>query len=349
MRRYDYTFLEQDRIPGDLINVITGIYTMKSNNDNRKEKYNTIFTELEKIAIVQSVKGSNEIEGIVTTDERINEIVNRKSAPLNHNEEEIAGYRDALNLIHNNYQNLSISESNILSLHKTMLQIANSDVAGKYKEHDNLIMEVKSDETRSVRFTPVLASETKSAMEQLLLAYIDARDNSNINQLLLIPCVTLDFLCIHPFSDGNGRMSRLLTLLLLYKAGFDAGKYISFEEQINKTKGYYYESLKKSSINWHENKNDYFYFVEHFLITLFNCYKELDKRFATINSKKINKTSRIEATILNSILPISKREISDILPDVSVTTIEFIIAKMLKEEKIKKIGEGKNTRYIRKD
>ena len=144
-------------------------------------------------------------------------------------------------------------------------------------------------------------------------------------------------------------MSRLLTLLLLYKAGFDAGRYISFEEQINKTKGYYYESLRKSSINWHENNNDYFFFVENFLITLFNCYKELDKRFATVNSKKINKSSRIEATILNSVLPISKKEIAAILPDVSITTIETVLGKMLKEEKIIKIGEGVNTKYIRKD
>ena len=348
MKKYDYSFLEKDKIPGNLINILTSIYEMKFNNENRKEKYKEVFTELEKIAIVQSVKGSNAIEGILTTDERINEIVNRSSAPLNHNEEEIAGYRDALNLIHNNYQNINVTETNILSLHEMMLHIAKPDTAGKYKEYDNVIMEIKSDGTKCVRFTPVSASETKKAMEQLILAYKDARDNSNINQLLLIPCVILDFLCIHPFLDGNGRMSRLLTLLLLYKAGFDAGRYISFEEQINKTKGSYYEALRKSSINWHENNNDYFFFVENFLITLFNCYKELDKRFATVNSKKINKTTRIEATILNSLLPISKKEISEILPDASITTIEAILAKMLKEDKITKIGEGKNTKYIRK-
>ncbi len=348
MRKYDYSFLEKDKIPGGLVNVLTGIYSMKADNDHRKEKYDAVFTELEKIAIVQSVKGSNAIEGILTTDERINEIVNRNSAPLNHNEEEIAGYRDALNLIHNHYQELSFGEANLFSLHEMMLKVAKPNVAGKYKEQDNVIMEVKSDGTRCVRFTPVLATETKSAMEQLVLAYIDARDNSNVNQLLLIPCVILDFLCIHPFSAGNGRMSRLLTLLLLYKAGFDAGKYISFEEQINKTKGYYYEALRKSSIHWHENQNDYFYFVENFLVTLFNCYKELDKRFATVNSKKISKTSRIEATILNSLLPISKKEISDILPDVAVTTIEAVLGKMLREEKITKIGQGKNVRYVRK-
>ena len=347
MRKFDYSFLEFNKIPGNLINVLTSIYSMKSSNDNRKEKFPNIFTELEKIAIVQSVKGSNAIEGILTTDERINEIVNKSSAPLNHNEEEIAGYRDVLNMIHTRHDSLNISEANIISFHEILLRTAKPNVAGKYKTSDNVIMEIKQDGTRSVRFSPVPAIDTKSSMEQLLLAYIDARDNPNINQLLLIPCVILDFLCIHPFSDGNGRMSRLLTLLLLYKAGFDAGKYISFEEQINKTKGYYYEALRKSSISWHENQNDYFFFVENFLMTLFTCYKELDKRFATVNSKKINKTSRIEATILNSILPISKKEISNILPDVSVTTIESVLSKMIKDNKIVKIGEGRNTRYIR--
>lgn len=165
-------------------------------------------------------------------------------------------------------------------------------------------MEVSPEGIRKIRFSSTKASETPTAMEQLFLAYIEARDNQNINQLLLIPCVVLDFLCIHPFSDGNGRMSRLISLLLLYKAGFDAEKYISFEEQINKEKGMYYESLRLSSINWHDNNNDYFCFIENFLITLFRCYKELDKRFLTVDSKKISKSTRIEATVLNSILPI---------------------------------------------
>ncbi len=286
---------------------------------------------------------------ILTTDERIQQIVNKSSAPLNQDEEEIAGYRDALNLIHNNYPMLSITEKNILSLHEVLLHTAIPNVAGKYKEHDNVIMEVRPDGTRSVRFTPISTKETRASMEQAILAYIDARNNPNINSLLLIPCFILDFLCIHPFSDGNGRMSRLLTLLLLYQDEFDAGKYISFEEQINKNKAYYYEALRKSSVDWNENKNDYFYFVENFLITLFSCYKELDKRFATANSKMINKTTRIEATILNSLLPISKKEISDILPDVSISTIETVLSKMMKENKIRKVGEGRNTRYIRND
>ncbi len=348
MRVFDYSFLENRNIPGGLINVLVGIYTMRIDNENRKNVFPGVFTELEKIAVVQSVKGSNAIEGILTTDERIRAIVNNSSAPLNHNEKEIAGYRDVLNAIHNNYEELVFSEADILSFHKMLLESAKPDAAGRYKEVDNVIMEVRSDGSRNVRFKPMSAKETPKAMEQLVLAYTDARCNPNINQLLLIPCVILDFLCIHPFSDGNGRMSRLLSLLLLYKAGFDAGKYMSFEEQINKGKDFYYEALRKSSIDWERNENDYFPFVENFLATLLSCYKELDKRFATVNSKKINKTTRIEATVLNSLPPISKKEIGELLPDVSITTIETVLARMLKEDKIMKVGEGTKTKYIRK-
>jgi len=199
-----------------------------------------------------------------------------------------------------------------------------------------------------VRFSPVAASDTKEAMEQLVLAYKDACQENSINKLILIPCVVLDFLCIHPFDDGNGRMSRILSLLLLYKAGFDAGKYISFEEQINKRKGMYYESLKRSSDGWHENNNNYFYFVGNFLMNLLCCYQELDKRFSTVNSKKINKTSRIESTVLNSLIPISKKEICNILPDVSPTTVELVLSKMLKDGLIVKLGASYSTRYYRK-
>ena len=178
---------------------------------------------------------------------------------------------------------------------------------------------------------------------------MDASNNSNINQLLLIPCVILDFLCIHPFKDENGIVSRLLSLLLLYKNGFDAGKYVSFEEQINNNKGYYYETLRESSLGWDTNENTYVPFIQSFLSTLYMCYKELDKRFNVINSNKITKKARIEATVLNSLTAISKAEICNVLPDVSPSTIEAVLGIMVKEGRIKIIGNGKNTRYIAKN
>lgn len=347
MRSFNYSFLESGMLPAGLVNIVSAIVELREREAERKGSYPDIFTRLESIAKVQSVKGSNAIEGIVTSEQRINEIVNQNSAPLNHNEGEIAGYRDALNLIHREFLSLDIRERDILRLHEIMLNYAPVN-GGEYKQSDNIIMEIDASGMRSVRFAPTPANETAPAMEQLILAYMDARSNYNINQLLLVPCFILDFLCIHPFLDGNGRMSRLLSLLLLYKNGFDAGKYISFEEQINKGKYDYYEALRLSSKDWHENQNSYFPFIENFITTLLFCYKELDKRFAVVNATKVTKQRRVEATVLNSLLPISKQEICYVLPDVSPTTVEAVLADMVKNGRVEKVGIGRRTKYIKK-
>ena len=344
MRKFDYSLLEKGLLPAGLVNVVSAIAELRARESQMKGHYPDVFTRLESMAKVQSVKGSNAIEGIITTDQRVNEIVNQNSAPLNHNEMEIAGYRDALNLIHENHDSLDIRERDILRIHEIMLSYAPVR-GGVYKQSDNIIMEADAAGQRRVRFAPTPANETSAAMEQLILAFTDARSNYSVNQLLLIPCFVLDFLCIHPFADGNGRMSRLLSLLLLYKNDFDAGKYISFEEQINKGKWDYYEALRLSSYGWHENTSSYFPFIENFIATLLYCYKELDKRFAVVHAKKVSKRERIEATVLNSILPISKQEICYILPDVSPTTVEAVLAAMVRNGAVDKVGSGKNTKY----
>ena len=348
MKRYDYSFLKSMKVPSSFLSMTNTIYSLKTIAEEKKKEYPDIFTNLQKIAIVQSVKGSNAIEGIVTTDKRIEEIVNQNSNPLNHSEKEIAGYKDALNIVHSNYETLGFTIETIKSLHRIMLNHTELLHRGEFKQDDNVIRERYADGTTRIRFTPVQASQTGNAMEELVYAYMDARDDSEINQLLLIPCVILDFLCIHPFQDGNGRMSRLLSLLLMYKNGFDISKYVSFEEQINLSKENYYEALRLSSIGWHENTNDYIPFMENFLFTLYLCYKELDKRFVTLKSGKVSKINRVEETIMASFLPISKKEIENLLPDISVTTIEKVLSNMLKEGKITKIGTTNNAKYIKK-
>jgi Fic family protein len=347
MRYFDYSFLEHGMLPAGLVSAVGAISELRERESVLKATYPDVFTRLESVAKVQSVKGSNEIEGIVTSEQRINEIVNQNSAPLNHNEAEIAGYRDALALVHAGYAALDVRERDILRLHEIMLSYSPNG-GGHYKDSDNVIMEVDANGARRVRFVPVSAAETAETMEQLILAYMDARDNSAVNRLLLIPCFILDFLCIHPFADGNGRISRLLSLLLLYKSGFDAGRYISFEEQINRNKAGYYRGLKDSSDGWHTGENSYFPFIESFAATLLMCYRELDKRFAVVNSGKVSKRGRIEATVLNSLLPISKREVCYILPDVSPTTVEAVIASMLKSGSIAKVGSARNTKYVKR-
>lgn len=347
MKKYDYLFLKNLKVPASFLSMTNAIYSVQTIADEKKSEYPDIFTNLQKIAIIQSVKGSNAIEGIVTTDKRIEEIVNQNSNPINHSEKEIAGYKNALNLIHTNYQTMSFNIESLKSLHHIMLEYTELMHHNEFKQEDNIICERCADETTRIRFMPVKASETEKAMNELVYAYMDARDNSEINKLLLIPCVILDFLCIHPFQDGNGRISRLLLLLLMYKSGFDVSKYVSFEEQINLSKRNYYEALRLSSIGWHENNNDYIPFIENFLYTLYLCYKELDKRFLTIKSGKIKKTKRVEETVLSSFIPISKKEIQNLLPDISVTTIEKVLSNMINEGKIVKIGNTNNAKYIK--
>lgn len=347
MKIYDYSFLRNMRVPVRFMTFTNAIYSLRGMEEEKKKIYPDIFTALQKLAVVQSVKSSNAIEGIVTTDKRIEEIVNRSSAPLNHNEREIAGYRDALGLIHTRSEEMVLNEETVLNLHRILLDQTALSYGGRYKTEDNIIRETHPDGTSRIRWAPVPAKDTPAAMEQLFLAYTAARDDSEIDQLLLIPCFILDFLCIHPFRDGNGRMSRLLSLLLLYKNGFDISKYVSFEEQINAAKGDYYEALKQSSFGWHDNTNDYIPFIENFLYTLYLCYTELDKRFLTLGSKKVSKKKRVESAVMNAFLPIGKKEICGLLPDVSATTVEQVLASMLKDGRIRKTGSTRNAKYIK--
>jgi Fic family protein len=244
---------------------------------------------------------------------------------------------------------LEVNERQILNLF-SILQQYNSRMKDKnYKGVDNTIVSIDSSGKRKLHFQPVAAKDTPLAMEQLMLAYTDASCDFSINSLLLIPCFILDFLCIHPFVDGNGRMSHLLSLLLLYKNNFDVGKYISFEEQINRRKDDCYNALALSSQNWHENGNDYIPFMENFLFTLFLCYHELNKRFSTVGSKKTTVKSIIRNTINESFRLISKRELANAFPEINIDAIESALSQLLKEGVIEKVGSNKNARYKRAD
>lgn len=348
MRRFDYSFLEREAIPSHIVSLLFAIARNRNAADSLREKLPNVFTNLVKIAKVQSVKASNAIEGIITTDKRIESIVNDGTEPLNHDEKEIAGYRDALNRIHNDYPTIDVQLRQILLLHATLLEYAQTPTRGHLKAEDNVIAARRADGTRSIIYVPTPARETQEAMEQLELAFYEGRQNSNINPLLLIPCYILDFLCIHPFMDGNGRMSRLLTLLLLFKTGYDVGKYVSLEYIINENKGSYYQKLYESSTGWSENPNTYWPFVENFLLTLLLAYDELARRYEIIKDKKLSKAERVEQTIMNTLGRITKEEIHRIWPDISYNTIESELSKLLKEGKIAKVGTTNGASYYRK-
>lgn len=345
MRKYDYSFLK-NKVPGKVFGLTGIISDLRSKEEFRKLQYSDTFEVLRQKAVIESVEGSNAIEGIVTTRSRLEDIVSG-AKPETYDEKEISGYKDALSLIHDKHEEIDVNEELIMDLHRMIQEQTDPEKAGKYKKTDNVIMEYDPDGSRHVRFRPVEAKNIGHDMEQMLLAFYDARQDPEIPALLLIPCFVLDFLCVHPFTDGNGRISRLLTVLILYQSGYDIVSYISLEGQINKYRDEYYEALKASSESWHDNNNDYTPFIVYFLQIMYRCFKDLDDSFTTISLKKAKKSERVESILLDAAVPVSKNEILDKVPDVSVKTVELVLRRMLKEKKIKKIGTYRDARYMR--
>lgn len=329
----------------NIINLISKIHEYKGKQsyllDTKKDTLETLL----KVAKIQSTSSSNKIEGIYTTNKRINEIVNQKLEPKNRNEEEIAGYRDVLTLIHENYNFIDINQNTILQLHRDLYKYTGYSYGGKFKNSQNFIEEENEKGEKKIRFTPLSPVETPIAIEDLCKNYNELVNNELCDLLVLIPIFILDFVSIHPFNDGNGRMSRLLTLLLLYKANYMVGKYISIEKIIEETKDSYYDTLEKSSTNWHNNENDYSYFVEYYLGIILNAYKEFDSRINIVENKKITSYDRIIDIFKENIIPIDKAFITNKCPDLSETTIERTLNKLLKEDKIVKISGGRYTKY----
>jgi len=297
------------------------------------------------IAKIQSTGASNRIEGIHTTDKRLEELVRSKSVPRNRNEQEIAGYRDVLSTIHESFDYIYPRPNIILQLHKQLYSFAQSSVGGSYKNADNFITETDADGNEKIRFQPIPAYLTSDAMERLCTAFIKSIEKNEHDALLLIPMFILDFLCIHPFNDGNGRMSRLLTLLLFYRAGYIVGKYISLEKLIESSKETYYEVLRDSSIGWHENESDYAPFVRYYLGVLQKAYNEFEERVGYLSQRGLSKPDRIKGVIDRKIGKITKSEIIEACPDISKVTVERTLATLVKEGYIIKIGAGRSTAY----
>lgn len=345
MRRFDLKEEYNGIISNsNIINLISKIHEYKGKQSYLLDTKKDVLDTLLKVAKIQSTSSSNKIEGIYTTDKRIEQIVNQKLEPKNRNEEEIAGYRDVLSLIHENYDFIDINKNTILQLHKYLYKYTGLSYGGKFKNSQNYIEEVNEKGEKKIRFTPLSPVETPIAIENLCNSYNELVNSESCDLLVLIPIFILDFVSIHPFNDGNGRMSRLLTLLLLYKANYLVGKYISIEKIIEESKDTYYDVLYKSSVNWNNNQNDYSYFVEYYLGIILNAYKELDSRISIIDNKTTSYDQIIEI-FKDSIIPIDKSFIISKCPNLSETTIERVLNRLLNEEKIVKISGGRYTKY----
>lgn len=345
MHKYDYSFLKDLKISSKLIGLSNVIAESNYKFFLNKTKNKKTYQRLHEKAVIESTISSNRIEGIETSPKREKELLSKNDKPLNHSEQEISGYRDAIIYISNHYDELQIDTKTIRYIH-SLLMYDTSKEKGEYKKTDNEISIRYENGGRETIFVPVSSIDVEYHMEELVKAYESARRDNEINNMLLIPCFIIDFLAIHPFTDGNGRVSRLLTLLLLYKEGYDIGKYISYEKKIEEYKWNYYQQLRLSQNGWNENTNDYSPFIIFHFQILYRCYKEIGERFLETGNKKSSKKTKIENAVLNAVVPVSKAEIADAFPDISITTIEKVLSDLIKQGKIKKIGTYKNARYI---
>ena len=346
MRNYNYIDDLEKFLTPDVVSMLTQIYEFKGKQNIFTESNINVLTGLIEIAKIQSTESSNKIEGIYTSDERIKKLVLSKTNPVNRAEEEIAGYRDVLNTIHSSHDGIPIKPNIILQLHRDLYKFNVSSSGGQYKNNDNVISEEDALGNKFVRFKPVEAWATSVNMEKMCEAFNEAILNETVNPLIIIPMFILDFLCIHPFNDGNGRMSRLLTLLLLYRSGFMVGKYVSLEKLIESTKENYYEALQESSKGWHENQNDYAPFVKYMLSIIIAAYREFVSRCNVIMDKKLSKPDRVAKIIEDSFEKVTKQFILNKCPDISETTVQRTLNELLKQGKIIKKSGGRYSSYI---
>ncbi len=342
-----FTFDTRPLLTPEIVRLLTKIHECKGKQELYIEAHADVLATLLKSAKIQSTGASNRIEGIYTSDERLNALVNGKAEPLNRSEEEIAGYRKVLETIHEGYEFIPPRASIILQLHRDLYSYSAYGSGGRWKNTDNAIVEESSDGVRSVRFQPLPAFEIPEAMERLCNGYLDAVAHEQGDPLLMGIQFILDFLCIHPFNDGNGRMSRLLTLLTLYRSGYIVGKYISLEMLIEKSKESYYETLKASSQGWHESVNTYEPFTRYMLGIILAAYRDFNSRVEYLRDKKLSKPERIRRIFANRLDALSRQELSELCPDISEATIKLALAQLVKEGYIHKLGSARATKYIR--
>ena len=345
MRTFDYKKRYESLLQPDIVALVAQIHEYKGEQTLFVEAKADTLTRLLEVAKIQSTEASNKIEGIYTSDERLKKIVRDKTMPKTRNEKEIAGYRDVLNTIHQNYDYIPVKSSIFLQLHRDLYKFA-GNAGGSFKSSDNVIAQEDEQGNKSIRFQPVPAWETPAYIDAICDAFQDACKDPQCDPLILIPMFILDFLCIHPFNDGNGRMSRLLTLLLLYRAGYIVGMYISIEKLIEQSKETYYETLQESFLHWHEEENDDAPFVRYMLGVIVAAYRDFSSRVQLLVTSGMSKPERVREIVRGSIGKMTRAQIMEKCPDISRVTVERALTDMVKKGEILKIGGGRYTAYV---
>ena len=346
MRSFNYSAIKDQKWDSEILGLIAAIYKEAGKQELYLKQRPAELEKLVEIAKVQSTEASNAIEGIVTTHMRIRQLVEEKTAPRNRDEQEIAGYRDVLGLIHESFDVIPITRNYILQLHKILYGHSNNPLAGRTKSVQNYISTTYSDGHVEILFTPLPPYETPEALDRICEEYNRVIGNMEVEPLIAIPIFIHDFLCIHPFNDGNGRMSRLLTTLLLYRSGFYVGRYISLEAKIAKNKDLYYDALGQSQISWHEGKEDAVPFIKYLLGTILAAYKDFEERFALVETK-LSALETVRHAVASKVGRFTKQDIRELCPSLSVSSVEGALRKLVASGDLKREGTGKSTRYYR--
>ena len=346
MRPFNYSEIKNQKWDSGTLGLIAAIYKEAGKQEMYLKQRPEELEKLVEIAKIQSTEASNAIEGIVTTSTRIKQLVKEKTTPKNRDEQEIAGYRDVLNIIHESFDAIPLSQNYILQLHKILYSHMNNPMAGRIKSVQNYITVTYSDNHAETLFTPLAPFETSEALDKICEEYNRVIGNMEVEPLIAIPVFIHDFLCIHPFNDGNGRMSRLLTTLLLYRNGFYVGKYISLEAKIAKNKDLYYDALGRAQIGWHEGKEDVVPFIKYLLGTVLAAYRDFADRFALVEVK-LPALETVRRAALNKIGRFTKQDIRELCPSLSISSIEGGLRKLVSAGELKKEGSGKNICYYR--
>lgn len=346
MRTFNYSALRDQKWDSEILSLVAGIYKKAGKEELYIKQKPEELEKLVEIAKIQSTEASNAIEGIVTTDVRIRQLVKEKTTPRNRDEREIAGYRDVLNLIHENYDVIPITKNYILQLHKILYSHLNNPFAGETKNVQNYISSTYTDGRVEILFSPLEPFETPEALDRICEEYNRVIGNLEVEPLIAIPVFIHDFLCIHPFNDGNGRMSRLLTTLLLYRNGFYVGKYVSLEAKIAKNKDLYYKALSESQTGWHDGTENVVPFIKYLLGTILAAYKDFEDRMALVETK-LPALEMVRRASKNKVGRFDKQDIRELCPTLSDSSIEGALRKLIASGELKKEGKGKNTCYYR--
>lgn len=346
MRTFNYSLIKDNKWDSEMLGLIAAIYKEAGKQEMYLKQRPEELEKLVEIAKIQSTEASNAIEGIVTTNLRIRQLVKEKTTPKNRNEQEIAGYRDVLSIIHESFDAIPITQNYILQLHKILYNHMNNPVAGRTKTVQNYISATYPDGHTETLFTPLAPYETPAALDRLCEEYNRVIGNMEVEPLIVIPVFIHDFLCIHPFNDGNGRMSRLLTTLLLYRNGFFVGKYVSLEAKIARNKDLYYDALSASQDGWHEGTDDPVPFIKYLLGTILAAYKDFSDRFSLVETKR-SALETVKLATENKIGRFTKQDIRELCPALSISSVEGALRKLVESGKLKREGSGKNTCYYR--